>query len=123
VETGSIAKACRASCAVPFLFHPVRINNRLYWDGGILDKPGAFGVSDQQPIVYHYLDATDVVSAYEDRKIYRHHHDTPYFLKISGVPSSGPNKLHRGKEILDYAYYKTKEWLGEEISLPGAETR
>src|SRR5262249_4923777 len=39
-----LVDAIRASCAVPGLFHPVWIDRRAYWDGGILDRPGLAGL-------------------------------------------------------------------------------
>jgi NTE family protein len=38
LQKGSLSKAIRASSAVPILFKPVEIDNRLYLDGGILSS-------------------------------------------------------------------------------------
>ncbi len=38
LNQGSIVNAVRASCAVPYLFSPVKIDNELYWDGGFAEK-------------------------------------------------------------------------------------
>jgi NTE family protein len=43
-----------ASCAVPFLFEPIQIGDRWYWDGGLLGNPAIY------PVLYG-CDATDVV--------------------------------------------------------------
>ncbi|MBN2718819.1 MAG: patatin-like phospholipase family protein [Deltaproteobacteria bacterium] len=35
---GSLILGVRASCAVPYLFQPVQIDNEIYWDGGFQEK-------------------------------------------------------------------------------------
>lgn len=40
------ADAICASCAVPFLFAPVEIRGRWYWDGGLLGNPAIY------PVIY-----------------------------------------------------------------------
>lgn len=112
LTSGSVAKACRASCAVPLLFQPVRIDGRLYWDGGVLDRPAVKGLDEvQHTIVYHYLDAQGWVSNYEDTKFYKKHHEAPFFLKTLKIPPSGPNKLHVGPEVIEYTYKESLKWL------------
>ncbi|NUN07348.1 MAG: patatin-like phospholipase family protein [Bdellovibrio sp.] len=116
LTSGSVAKACRASCAVPLLFQPVRIDGRLYWDGGVLDRPAIKGLEESPyPIVYHYLDAKGWVSNLEDRRIYKKHHEAPFFLKTLKIPAAGPNKLHVGPEVIDYAYKESLKWLSGKV--------
>lgn len=116
LTSGSVAKACRASCAVPLLFQPVRIDGRWYWDGGVLDRPAVKGIeSHEHPVVYHYLDAKGWISDLEDQRLYKKHHESPFFLKTLKVPSSGPNKLHIGPEVIDYTYKESLKWLSAKI--------
>jgi NTE family protein len=44
VSSGDLAAAIHASCAVPGMFHPVRVHGRLMVDGGVTDRPGLLGV-------------------------------------------------------------------------------
>lgn len=53
LERGDLAKAIRASCAVPAMFQPVWIDRRPYWDGGILDRPGIAGVPPGRLLFHH----------------------------------------------------------------------
>jgi hypothetical protein len=53
VRDGDLADAIRASCAVPGLFHPVRVDGRACWDGGILDRPGLAGVPTGRVLFHH----------------------------------------------------------------------
>ena len=43
VRKGPLAEALHASCAVPFLFHPVWLSGRPCADGGVLDRHGLAG--------------------------------------------------------------------------------
>lgn len=113
---GYIAKACRASAAVPILFHPVKIGSHYYWDGGIGDRAGAHGVKLSKSIsVNHFLHASGIVSTIEDKFIYKKLHSDPYFLKIQSPYKMGPNALHKGKEVMEYFYHQTQLWLEEKI--------
>lgn len=38
LQTGSIAEAVRASCAIPGIFSPIEIEGRLLFDGGVLEN-------------------------------------------------------------------------------------
>lgn len=53
LERGDLADAIRASCAVPAMFHPVWIDRRPHWDGGILDRPGIAGVPAGRLLFHH----------------------------------------------------------------------
>jgi NTE family protein len=55
LRSGPLAPAIQASCALPGLFHPVRIANRAYLDGGILDRPALAGADEGERIFYHHL--------------------------------------------------------------------
>src|SRR5688500_9666487 len=56
VDRGDIATAIHASCAVPFMFHPVWIDGRAYLDGGILDRPGLEGMpTTEKRVLFHHI--------------------------------------------------------------------
>jgi NTE family protein len=93
---GDLATAIRASCAVPAMFHPVWIDRRPYWDGGILDRPGIAGIPAGR-LLFHHIAArspwrlsppafnvparTDMVS-----------------LVVDGLPRSNPFRLDAGRQ-------------------------
>jgi NTE family protein len=54
-DSGHLISAVRASCSVPFMFHPVWIDKRPYLDGGVLDRPGISGLPEGTRIFYHHL--------------------------------------------------------------------
>lgn len=116
VSTGTIAVACRASSAVPVLFHPVRIGQHRYWDGGIRDRAGHKGVSENSltPVI-HYLHADGWMSRLEDRYLYNNLHRQKYFFKTRSPYKMGPDRLDRGAEVIEHFRVQTNKWLEEKI--------
>lgn len=55
VDTGPLAPAIHASCAVPGLFHPVWLDGRPHVDGGVSDRPGVHGVPAGTRTLHHHL--------------------------------------------------------------------
>jgi len=55
IDSGLLAPAIQASCALPFLFQPAWLNRRPSLDGGIKDRPGIAGLRDEERIFYHHL--------------------------------------------------------------------
>ena len=115
VLAGDLAHAIRASCAVPGLFHPVRIAGRSYWDGGILDRPGLAGVP-----------AADARAApsHRARSPWRVRLDVPrragmVTLVLDGLPRSGPFRLDAGRRALALARAATSRALDAPIGDDG----
>src|SRR4051812_11172814 len=55
LEEGALSPALHASCAVPFMFHPVRINGRIFVDGGLTDRSGLAGMPANERVLFHHL--------------------------------------------------------------------
>ncbi|ACY14197.1 patatin-like phospholipase family protein [Haliangium ochraceum] len=55
VQSGDLASAIHASCAVPVMFHPVWREGRMLVDGGVADRPGLAGVEAGERVLYHHL--------------------------------------------------------------------
>ncbi|NVB77201.1 MAG: patatin [Kofleriaceae bacterium] len=111
LHDADLADAIRASCAVPALFHPVRIGGRSYWDGGILDRPGLAGVPEGERVLFHHIASK-----------------SPWRLKLSvptrpgmvtlvveDLPRSGPFKLEAGRRALVLAREATNRALDTRI--------
>jgi NTE family protein len=110
--SGNLARAIRASCAVPLMFHPVKIERRLYWDGGIADKMAIHGISVDQKILSHYLESTsrDPHSIYElkrDLQTSKAREKNLLLMQLKKLPSANPFAMHRGPEIIEAAYRQT----------------
>lgn len=113
--SGDLAKAVRASCAVPLMFHPVRMGKSLYWDGGVLDKMALTGVGETEKVLAHYLNGKNVYEVYErrrDEKTWQGHRQV---VALENLQRSGPYKMHLGPEILASAYRQTLVRLDAKI--------
>ena len=55
LHRGSLTAAIHASCALPVLFQPVRVDGVLCSDGGIADRPGLAGVAHGTRVLHHHL--------------------------------------------------------------------
>lgn len=60
LKEGSLPEAIAASCAMPYIFSPVRISGGLFYDGGSLDRVGATAWRKERPspAIVHIVDRT-----------------------------------------------------------------
>ena len=96
---GDLAHAIRASCAVPALFHPVRIGGRAYWDGGILDRPGLAGFADDDRVLFHHIASR---SPWRPRRALPRRANMVTVV-LDDLPRSGPFRLDAGRRALGLA--------------------
>lgn len=100
VGSGDLARGIHASCAVPFMFHPVWIDRRPYLDGGVLDRPGLLGMPEKEPrLLFHHL---------VSKSPWRDELEMPkrkgmITIAIDGLPRSGPFKLGEGRRAFTAA--------------------
>lgn len=108
INAGSIASAVSASCAVPIMFHPVSIDGRWLWDGGLVDRTG-INHSDRDRTLCVYLDS----SRKRDRlpKLASEHR----VLRLSGLPRPHPMNLDVGREAFDAGLRAAEAALDREI--------
>ena len=112
VAAGDIGDAIRASCAVPLLFHPVRIAGRSYLDGGLRDRPGLLGMpSEEERVLFHHI---------ASKSPWRTKQEIPTragmtTLAIADLPRSGPFKLEAGRRAFHAAREATKRALDTSI--------
>ncbi len=109
--SGNLARIIRATCSVPFMFHPVKINRRFYLDGGIQDKMGIHGLDINEKILCHYLESgsRDPHSIYElkrDLQILKVRGQNLIQIQLKGLPKAHPFAMNRGPEIIQAAYVK-----------------
>lgn len=115
LEEGSLLKAVRASCTVPFLFHPTRIQNRFYWDGGVQDKMAVAGLNREDPVLCHYLQSQGIFGSFETPQKGRLAHRRLKTVWLENLTSSGPDRLGLGQKIIGEAYEQTLRKLQEPI--------
>ncbi len=97
------------------MFHPVRIGRRLYWDGGILDRPGLAGVPPGERVLMHHIASKSPWRA--ELPIPRR--AGMVTLVVDGLPRSGPFKLDEGRRALALAREATQRALDTAIPADG----
>jgi NTE family protein len=119
-SSGSVVDAIRASCALPFLFQPVKINGKSYLDGGIKDRPGLLGMPNTLRTLYHHSVSTSPWRF--NKKIpcgIELGRENCLTLALNHLPRSGPSRLHLGPEIFEKSYKSVTQALKE--ALPSTE--
>lgn len=114
VRDGDLPAAIRASCAVPGLFHPVRVDGRACWDGGILDRPGLAGVPSGRVLFHHIASRSPWRRAGSTALALPRRPDL-VSLVIEDLPRSGPFRLEAGRRALEAARVATRRALDFQI--------
>jgi len=112
---GDLAHAIRASCAVPGMFHPVWIDRRPYWDGGILDRPGIAGMPPGR-LLFHHLSSRSPWRRAGSPSLALPRRPELVSLVIDALPRSGPYKLEAGHRALAAARAATLRALDAPIA-------
>lgn len=114
-ESGSLPDIVYASCAIPPLFQPIRIEGKWYWDGAFCDRPGLAGVPDSARVLYHHLESRSdrknrksPTDAHQDRL------ELTQFL-VPGLPSVHPDNLDLGPEAVRAVEEAFLKQLDEEM--------
>lgn len=115
LSEGSMAAAIHASCAVPFLFHPVWIGGRPYLDGGIADRPGLFAVPEGERVFYHHLSSRSPWRKRGSPSLAIPKRDGLTSLVMNDLPRVGPFKLEMGRLALEEARVRTRAALNMPI--------
>jgi NTE family protein len=108
LEEGNLAPAIHASCAVPFMFHPVRIGGRLFVDGGVADRPGLAGMPAGR-VLYHHLASRSPWRGAASMGIPMR--AGLVALAIHALPRPHPFDLAAGRRAIDLGFERTREAL------------
>lgn len=103
LSRGQLVPAVHASCALPGLFHPVRIDGRLYLDGGILDRPGLASVAEDERVLFHHLSTPPpwpIPTGAARRPPRRRGMEV---VAVQGLPRLGPFRLALGRAAMEGA--------------------
>lgn len=107
LTAGALPVALHASCAVPLMFHPVRYQNTLLVDGGVLDRPGLEGMPRGERVLFHHLASKSPWRT--SLELPRRPNMTT--LVIEDLPRSGPFAIENGRRALAAARAATKRAL------------
>jgi NTE family protein len=116
-EAGDTAKFVRASCAVPVMFHPVKIEGRLYWDGGVLDKLALDSVKPGEKVLVHALPSQGAHQIVEGRRDLAEIRRNYFVISPQSLPAVGPFALEKGPEAIENAYQYAIKALNSDYSL------
>jgi NTE family protein len=108
IVSGKLAPAVHASCAVPFMFHPVWLDGSPCVDGGVADRPGIAGVGRDRNVFFHHL-ASRSPWRLAPPAIPRRANLVP--LIIEDLPRVDPFRLERGRLALAKARQATLQAL------------
>ncbi|CAN5914622.1 hypothetical protein BH11MYX2_BH11MYX2_14920 [soil metagenome] len=111
LSQGDLADAIRASCCVPGMFQPVRIDGRAYWDGGVLDRPGIHSWPAGR-LLFHHIAAPAPWSRSEPPLPVRENMTT---LVLRDLPRPNPFRLEAGRAALVAARETTERALDAQI--------
>jgi NTE family protein len=114
IGDGPIAPAIHASCAVPLMFHPVRIGHRLYVDGGVADRPGLVGMRSER-VFYHHLASRWSRGPVAARRNAIPRRPGLFSLVLEGLPRPHPFDLTSGPHAIDEAYARTCDALDRPV--------
>ncbi|MFO0583508.1 MAG: patatin-like phospholipase family protein [Anaeromyxobacter sp.] len=103
VSSGPLSPAVHASCALPVLFHPVRVAGRLCADGGVLDRPGLDGAGPGERVLYHHLTSRSPWRRRGSPALQVPDRPGMRAVLLEGLPRSGPFALERGREAMGRA--------------------
>ncbi len=111
---GPLPDTLRASCAVPGLFHPVRIDGRLYVDGGVADRPGLAGVAAGDRVLFHHIESRSAWRRKAEMTIPSRVDMQTLVLK--NLPRSGPFALENGRRAFHAARLQTRRALSRPVA-------
>ena len=116
LREGSIAGAIHASCALPLLFHPVRLGGRLYSDGGIADRPGLAGVREGERVLYHHLASRSPWRRAGSPSLRVPRRKELVAVSIGALPRVNPFALHQGMVAFALAEKAMRRALDEPLT-------
>lgn len=111
ITSGDIAPVLQASCAVPFLFHPIWVNGRPLLDGGIADRPGLKGLPEGERVLYHHLASRSPWRRPGSPSMNVPTREGLRALVIEDLPRVGPFRLEQGPKAFEAARKMTREAL------------
>ena len=103
LRSGVVAPAVHASCAAPIMFQPVRIDRRLYLDGGILDRPGLQGAGAGERVLFHHLTSRSPWRRRNSPALHIPLRPDMHTVAIDELPRLGPFRLQRAREAVERA--------------------
>ena len=103
LDRGEVLSAVRASCALPGLFQPVRIDGVRYLDGGISDRAGIRAATPGARVLFHHLSPKSPWRWFWTSQTLPPTRPNTFVLCAHDVPRLGPFRLARGAQAYTVA--------------------
>ena len=103
IESGAIAEAVHASCAVPFLFRPVRHQRRWWIDGGVSDRAARTSFQPGVRTLHHHIASRSPWRRPGSPALEPPQRADLVALVLRDLPRVGPFKLGNGALALEQA--------------------
>ena len=116
-RSGPFDAVVYASCAVPFLFQPVWIDKRPWWDGGIRDRAGLRGIVAGRRSFFHHIPSRSPWRRRNSASLQIPQRANMAVLSIADLPRVGPNTLERGVDAFQFARAATQRALVQPVVL------
>ena len=113
LREGPLDVAISASCCVPGMFHPVWIQGRPFWDGGLVERSGLSGMQTAGRVFYHHLKSRSkarIPSTLPPRR------PQTVTLMQQRLPRVGPFRLFEGQRAFEQSYATMKGLLHKPLS-------
>jgi NTE family protein len=112
IGRGDLATAIRASCSVPGMFQPTRVDGRASLDGGVTDRAGITAATPEARVLYHHLPPHSPWRRLTPRQNRPPAHSPLHMLCEPELPRLSPFHLHRGPRAYQMARDMTLRALG-----------
>lgn len=115
LDQGALAQAISASCAVPLMFHPVRVDGRFLVDGGVADRPGLAGMPASERVLFHHLSSRSPWRRVGSLSMEIPSRPRMTSVVVDALPRVGPFRLEEGARAFDAARHGMRRALGRWI--------
>lgn len=115
LHQGNLPQAVLASCAVPLMFPPVKVERRWYYDGGVLQKSGIPPAERNERVLNIYLDMSESLfkkAIATKSSVWGPHHRVVYLPK---APQVNPRNLKTGHSAYDQTSKRAEALLKSEF--------
>lgn len=116
MNSGSLPQAVFASCAVPGMFHPVKIGKRYYYDGGVFNKAGINYEKSEERILNVFLESNGITGIYERKTSFAKLKDQHRVLRFPQTPSVNFRALETGVQAYNNVYSRTQKAFEQKFS-------
>lgn len=115
IDRGALAPAIQASCAVPFMFHPVWIDGVPFVDGGVSDRPGISALKEGERVLFHHLASRSPWRRPGSVSMEIPRRPGLITVVVEGLPRLNPFQLERAEQAIRGGYEGMKKALQQPL--------